>query len=191
MLVLLVCAGLVLCLRSARGQSLEERCTANAHALVNAATQYALDHDEHLPPTRSERAFEMALLPYVKDRSVFLCPATHLLYRLNPAVSNQTLAAIADFGTAKLLRDARPHPDGEITIAYLDGYVTHGGVDLTPEADCARFARKLVDAVEMYAQDYNGFLPSLPNSVIAQQLLAPTPGTAASFNVPTPTFPMP
>jgi hypothetical protein len=182
LLVLIVC---VVFAPFVRAQISEALCTENAHRLVNAVLSYAQDHDEILPPMDTDSAIETALFPYTHSRSVFLCPITHQFYQFNRALSRVSLAAIRpNFGTTELLRDARPHPDGKITIAYMDGYVTYGGVDLTPEKDCGIFARNLAIAASEYAQDYDETMPAMQNAAVFAQVVQPYVGDSRMFVCP-------
>jgi prepilin-type processing-associated H-X9-DG protein len=172
-LLLLICAGITLFALKNGAQSSALNCTNNARQLVTAILNYAHDHNETLPPTTPPAAFQTALMPYVPGHSAFLCPSTNLPYAINPNLSGVSLASISDWGNTVLLRDAQPHSDGEYTVAYLDGYVTHGGVDLTPEYDCTIFQQKLVTSIQLYAQDYDDVLPPMQTPAIFKQALLP------------------
>src|SRR5260221_13296758 len=96
---------------------------SNLKRVALATLMYLQDYDERLPPMRSAAATQTAIYPYVKNRKVFVCPATSKPYVPNAAVGNKLLAKIPKPVTTMIWRDAKPHADGMWTVAYLDGHV--------------------------------------------------------------------
>lgn len=159
-----------------RAQTAQGHCVLNAHHLVEAIAAYAQDHDGVLPPMDSEAAIEAALAPYVRDKTIFKCPETHLAYRYNGSLGGTHIGSYPDRANIQVLQDSKPHADGKSTIAYLDDYVTFGGVDLSAAADTVDFAHKMALGVSMYAQDYDERLPPIsgnPSEPFLDSLLLP------------------
>src|SRR5438105_4869183 len=74
-------------------------CAANLSKLETGVVMYAQDYDEIFPPTKRPGAFRADVFPYVRTKTVFLCPATALLYTPNSALDSQTLAQFPDRGS--------------------------------------------------------------------------------------------
>ena len=115
----------------------ETACLSNLKQASTALLMYVQDYDERLPPMQSMAGVHKRLQPYVKNMTVFTCPATTKPYRTNPVLSGKALAAIAEPAKAVTFYDAAPHADGLNTVAYLDGHVDR-------EAKVPSLAAKLV-----------------------------------------------
>jgi prepilin-type processing-associated H-X9-DG protein len=98
-------------------------CLQNARKLTLGLMMYAQDYDEKLPQMNTQAQFKDAVFPYVKSSRTFICPATQLPYKQNAALSGTLVSSYPNPGRVETLRDARPHPDGKTTRAFLDGYV--------------------------------------------------------------------
>lgn len=113
-------------------------CVKNAAFLNIAISQYVQDYDEKFPPTSTIPAFQAAVLPYAKARSVFTCPVTGTDYKPNPELSNTVLPWLGpDLAAVEVFRDGQVHADGLPTVAYADSHIERGGID---QADRSRQA---------------------------------------------------
>jgi hypothetical protein len=171
----LLLVGVMVIVAAVRGrtQNVDADCVANAHQLVDAVNHYVRDHDQIFPPTNTQAAFYAAIRPYVSGDDVFLCPATHQPYVINAALSGVTMASIADKGKTRLLKDAAPHVQNDYTVAALNGYVVHGGVELTSGPDCATFLQSLLNSLFGYMGDHAETFPTMQNNAAFQQTLFP------------------
>ncbi len=150
-------------------------CVKNAAFLNIAVSQYVQDYDEKFPPTSTIPAFQAAVLPYAKARSVFTCPVTGTDYKPNPGLSNAVLVRLGpDLAAVEVFRDGQVHADGLPTIAYADGHIERGGIDQAdPEQASLSNARQLALAVQQYTQDYDEILPPLHTPAEMQTALLP------------------
>lgn len=98
-------------------------CVSNAKRLTIALMLYAQDYDGYLPPMKTSTQFQNATFPYIQGSRIYLCPATHLHYKFNAALSGTYLYSYPDPASVEVLHDAQPHADGLSTHAYLDGSV--------------------------------------------------------------------
>ncbi|HZT40797.1 MAG TPA: hypothetical protein VFA07_01340 [Chthonomonadaceae bacterium] len=150
-------------------------CVSNIGKVATGLAEYVQDYDETFPIATTGAQLENAILPYTHDVGVFTCPATGLLYKPDAKISGQPMAAITgDYGTIRVVMDAKKHPDGLLTVAFLDGHVTHGGVDQAdPNTECASNAKRLTLGLMMYAQDYDGYLPPMQSPTKFQNATYP------------------
>ncbi len=153
-------------------------CAENANVLAQAVMQYAQDYDEtipHAPIWNNPARFRTEIGLYTGSTRPFRCPATGAGYTPNPAVAGQSFAAF-DPDTTEMLRDARVHPDGKSTVAFLGGYVERGGVEqYFPDADAECFSRvrQITFAVQQYAQDYDELTPFQTDDTALRSVLQP------------------
>jgi len=103
-----------------------QACVNRADRIALGVIQYVQDNDECYPPMKSTAQFETAVMPYVRSRRYFICPATNEHFKPNGALSGRSLASIADPTHTIIFTDPVAHSDGIKTIAYADGHVTHG-----------------------------------------------------------------
>jgi prepilin-type processing-associated H-X9-DG protein len=96
----------------------------NARQLALAVAQYTQDSDEVYPPMKTPQEFDAALLPFVRNQSIFSTP-TGSLFIPNAALDHIYLGTIIDPQSTILFQDAPPYVGGHPTIAYADGHVTH------------------------------------------------------------------
>jgi prepilin-type processing-associated H-X9-DG protein len=184
LLALLGCAVVALFYLHARAQTTGTACPDNARLVYQAVLNYVQDYDETLPRFDLHSDITAELSSYLPSPLDCACPVTHTYYLFNRKLSGVTMAAIANPSTIELLRDALPHPDGKSTIVYMDGYLTYGGVDPTPEADCARFAGRLALGVEVYALDYDQIMPPMQDPRTFRNVLWPYIRDSRGFNCP-------
>ena len=180
-LVLLAFAGAGL--RGLAGADRNQGCVDNAFKLEVALRMYTQDYDEVLPPMDDFNKLSQILSPYISQNprvvaATMRCPATkNTPYALNVALSNKSIPSIGgDYSAIELFRDAKAHPDGKFTIAYLDGSVLRGGVEQASSAEknaCGGRVRRLNLSVQMYAQDYDETLPIFGNDAEAREKLYP------------------
>ena len=137
-----------------RGFAPNDACVGNLRLISQAVTQYTQDNDERLPPTHTIQEFQAALLPFVKDPARFVCPDTGLPYVPNPALSGKPVTSFTDPESVVVLRDAKPHSDGQSTVLFLDGRIERGGVE-QGDPNALRYARAqaLSYVVAEYTQD--------------------------------------
>jgi prepilin-type processing-associated H-X9-DG protein len=175
----------------AGGLDRDRMCVDNVYRLIPAVKSYAEDYDEVLPPMQNYSAFQRVVAPYAQDspRNIFYCPATHYAsYSLNRSLSGKWVGAISsygDFETVELERDSRPHPDGKLTVGFLDGHVERGGIDQAdPNAECVDRVRGLAEGILMYAQDYDEHLPVAYSDAHYQDLVYPYVKSRSIFECP-------
>jgi prepilin-type processing-associated H-X9-DG protein len=173
----------------AGGLDRDKECVDNVYRLISALESYTEDFDEKLPPMQSYSAFQRAVAPYAQDspRNIFYCPATQLAgYSLNRSLSGKPLAAIdEDVDTMEVERDSRPHPDGKLTVGFVDGHVERGGIDQAePKAECVDRVRGLTEGVFSYMQDYDEQLPVAFNDAHYQELIYPYVKSRSIFECP-------
>ena len=158
----------------AQGVDLNKACVSNARKVALGIGMYVQDYDETLPFTNNTPIFYAQLLPYVKDKSLFSCPETGLLYLPNAAISGLGLAMFAEPYTTETFRDAQPHKDTLSTVAFLDGHIERGGVtqypDQTPPKGCIINMKHLGLATLLYAQDYDEMLPPMHTAAEFQEV---------------------
>jgi len=160
-------------------------CVSNVAELTHGVLEYAQDHNEVLPPMQSSWQFENAVYPYIHSHYRFRCPATGVPYKTNAKLSGQSLSTIRDYYTTWVVKDAKKHPDGLFTIAYLDGHVTRGGVDQTdPNTECLNNVRNLTVGLSLYVQDYDEYLPPMKSSWQFENAIAPYVKSRHYFRCP-------
>ena len=75
-----------------------------------------------------------------------------------------------------MLRDSKPHLDGRLTVAFLDGHVELGGVTQNPADNdpyCRQRVGQIARALQQYAQDYDETLPPQQNDDAFRQAAIP------------------
>jgi len=113
----------------AREKARQTSCLSNIKQLALGMLMYARDHSEHLPSVENWPA---AILPYVKNEQVFVCPTdregSKLSYAMPWTLSGASLADIAKPAERPLLYDADTsggfaprHNDGG-HVAFCDGH---------------------------------------------------------------------
>lgn len=85
--------------------------------------QYVQDYDENLPPMKDAATVKKALLPYVKDKQVFVQPDTQRPYKVNTSLSKRSLASFNDPATMVIFYEDAPDADNMRAVAFLDGHV--------------------------------------------------------------------
>jgi hypothetical protein len=150
----------------------DQACADNAGQLARAVTLYTQDYDETLPPLVNEKLLQYDLLPYVREKRLFLCPVTNLPFQPNRVLSGKPLSAFSDLTHTDDLYEPAPHADRLYTLGFLDGHASHGSAysDGSPPPTgerCLKTAREINLALEMYAQDYDETFPPMhtPNEV--------------------------
>ncbi len=167
--------------RSHSGNPLQPS-VADAEKLAGALSVYLGDWDERFPPMKTQAEFQKALWNYV-PHSVFTCPFTNQLYQPNPELSRRFAAGLRDFGAIPAVSAAIP--GAAPLVAYLDGHVQQGKIDLTdPTAETAQYAKRVTLAVFEYAQDYDEVLPPAKNTDQFEQEIAPYVGDQHAFTCP-------
>jgi len=137
-------------------------CIGNAKLLSQAVLQYEQNNGQHLPPTDSVASFHAALLPYVSNPSVFVCPATHLDYAPNPAVSGVLVWNVANSHTTAVFQDAAPHIGGKTIVAYVDGSVSDGSPSNEDVNQvCVDRAFQVGLGLQQYIQDNDEIYPPM------------------------------
>lgn len=146
------------------GLDRNQTCVSNLSILGTAATQYAQDYDELLPPYTSYSAFTQLIKPYalganpiLNYSSVIVCPATrNSQYAVNMALVGKPLTTLGtEADSTQIFSDSVPHPDGLTTVAFADGHVERGGVDqLNPDAACIRNEQRVYNGIFGYMQDH-------------------------------------
>ena len=160
-------------------------CVSRSRELVIALQQYVQDNDERFPAQMSTPAeFKAALLPYAISSSEFICPATNKPYAPNSALSGQFGYAFNQ-GSTVAFQDSVPHSDGLLTVTYLDGTVTRGGVvQGDPTTIGVQYASNLVQATLQYTQDYDEKLPPTDTQADFQTAVGPYVRDSRDFYSP-------
>lgn len=130
----------------------------NLRQLSRAVQLYAQDYDETLPPAENAAVFRAAVLPYSRDPSVFVSPATGLPYAINPVLSRRRLASFDTPGSVQVARD----PKGVPTELRLNGDVYQNGVfqpQANADSQCVGNMRRVALGVAQYVQDYDETFP--------------------------------
>jgi hypothetical protein len=122
--LLLACGGAAIVLSYAHGrqQPADQICLSNLKQIDLGLLMYIQDYDGTLPPMKTMAKTQVLLNPYIKNPSIFTCPATSTAYKLNSALSGKKQAAISAPATTPTFWDAKPHADGKYRVAYLDGH---------------------------------------------------------------------
>ena len=95
-------------------------CTSHLRDLAVAALEYSADHDGRLPPAEG---WCDLLVPYVKDRSVFVCPEARnqtCSYALNKAIAGLRVTDLENASAVVILFESDA------------GWNAAGGSDLIP-----------------------------------------------------------
>ena len=98
-------------------------CVSNLRTLGMAETMYLVDHQGQYPPATTAAELQAALLEYVGDPSVFICPVTGRPYLPNPYLADKTERDVPDPNTMPMIWDDGNHPLGARYIVYADGHV--------------------------------------------------------------------
>src|SRR5437879_2050248 len=82
---LLLVAGTLIALPLVRAQPPGQsdnnaRCLSNAKQIALAALMYSQDYDDRFPPMKNTAQTQNLLNPYIKNKSLFTCPATQKPY---------------------------------------------------------------------------------------------------------------
>lgn len=108
-------------------RALQSVCFSNLKQYALGILMYVQDYDEKLPPMKLPAQVQNRINPYIKNRSVFSCPATKLDYLPNPALNYVSFQYIGSPSTMVMLRDAKPHTTDTgkpgWNVAYADGHV--------------------------------------------------------------------
>jgi hypothetical protein len=99
---------------------------SNMKQLAVAMMMYVQDYDEVLPPMQDSAKLRELLLPYVRNKDIFISPATGQPFRANPHLSKRRVASLDPTGVVTLYSSA-PEPDGTRLVARLDGVVRRVG----------------------------------------------------------------
>ncbi len=105
-------------------------CLSNMKHLGLGILMYSQDYDATLPPLSDVSNFQKVMLPYVKKKEFFLCPASKKPYVLNrkfiasyiPKPYSLSLASIPTPAKTVIMYDAKPHADKSVCVTYLDGH---------------------------------------------------------------------
>jgi hypothetical protein len=110
-----------------QAESLRVACRSNLKQYALALIMYLQDYDERYPPTVRAADVQKRVMPYVRSRSVFTCPATKSDYLPNPALNYEYLPRVTTPNTMLMLRDAIAHrgaAGGSFwAVAFADGHV--------------------------------------------------------------------
>jgi prepilin-type processing-associated H-X9-DG protein len=176
------------------GLDRNQRCISNAFTLSTAILAYASDYDGRLPRTaafNNATQFQNDVVPYTRDSTVFRCPATgNAFYTLNQAVAGISLDTLTQVSVVEIFRDPSAHPDGKLTVAFLDGHVTRGGVDQPYPSGplsatlCRIRQSGIRTALNRYAQDHNETYPAEQDDDALRSALTPYTNNSRLFECP-------
>ncbi len=124
-----VAAGMLMpAVSTARQRAHAVSCASNLRQVGIACIMYAYDHNERLPQSLA------AVKEYVGDDSVFTCPVTgHDYLYFGGGYSLRDIESPSRF---VLAGDAAPHPDGSLSVLFVDGRVQ--GVNAPSLSEAAR-----------------------------------------------------
>jgi hypothetical protein len=94
-----------------------------AMKIGKATMLYAADNDRCLPYVRSTASYFGTIVPYVRDRGVFINPRKGLKFVFNLNVAGVKLDDIADASKTPMLYDDKFYEDGSRVVDYADGHV--------------------------------------------------------------------
>lgn len=100
----------------------ETVCLSNLKQISLAIRMYTQDYDERLPLLTSTGKFQNIVFPYIKNRSVYICPVTNAAYQPVAALSGKLVEKIKRPAETIVIRDAKPHPSGTGGVVYVDGH---------------------------------------------------------------------
>jgi prepilin-type processing-associated H-X9-DG protein len=161
------------------------KCPNYIKVLSAGLRLYAQDYDEQLPIFTNTPKFQSDLLPFIPSSAYFYCLVTRKEYRVNTTLSGKALAEFDSLATTETFRDSQPHPDGGISISYLDGHVTYNGKSPDdPNSQCLANAQMAATALAMYSQDYDERLPPMTDAQSTFKNLWPYARNAAVFLCP-------
>jgi|SRR5579884_477307 len=83
---------------------------------------YMQDYDENFPPMNDYNVFKKAVMPYVKNETIFINPITNEPYHINARLSKKNLAVVESPATMAMIYEASPAPDGTRGVCYVDGH---------------------------------------------------------------------
>ncbi len=109
-------------LAQVRQQAQAAHCLSHLRQIGTALMQYLMDYDERFPPMKTFDQTQKALNPYLRNLSVFNCPATKKPYQPNPHLHLKSLKDISKPSETPAFYDAQPHPDGMRGVAFVDGH---------------------------------------------------------------------
>ena len=98
-------------------------CYANLRTLGMAEMMYMVDHNGHYPPATTAAELQAALMEYVGDPSVFICPVTGRPYLPNPDLAGKSERDVPEPNTTPMIWDDGAHPLGIRYVVYADGHV--------------------------------------------------------------------
>jgi hypothetical protein len=158
-------------------------CFQNTKELALGLESYAEDYDEVLPRTNNQTNFESDIFDYTKNDYYFVCPVTKSRYIPNAAISGKLLNSFPMPSSIAVAQDSVPHPDGAMSICYLDGHATNK--DYHIKVECKSNIRQLSSALVNYEQDYGETLPPTDTPADFQSSLsAYTNGNNSLFTCP-------
>ena len=97
-------------------------CLSNLKQLGLGTLMYSQDWDGKLPPMKSAAAYQKAIMPYVKNMGIFVCPVTKAPYAPVASLSGKLITRIKSPAATVAIQDSRPHPNGWKSVAYVDGH---------------------------------------------------------------------
>jgi prepilin-type processing-associated H-X9-DG protein len=106
------------------GQAERALCVWNLRRIAVSAILYAQEHQERMLKARGGRDALLQLDPYLQGKSVAAaCPETGKAYVFNTALSDHPRPPTGVRAATPVFKDAEPHSDGTVTVAFLDGHV--------------------------------------------------------------------
>lgn len=99
-------------------------CVWNLQRIGISSVIYAQEHHDQMLQAQNGMAAMRLLEPYLQGKNVaFSCPQSAKRYLFNIALSKRTRASIPLRASTPVFKDAVPHEDGTVTVAFLDGHV--------------------------------------------------------------------
>jgi prepilin-type processing-associated H-X9-DG protein len=107
----------------AQGSPSQAVCVNNLKQLSLGTLMFVQDHNQKYPAGAGFAAIGKQLLPYVKNTGLLRCAASGKDYQFNTRLSGVSLRSVKNPDKTPLFRDAAPHADGSMNVAFADGHV--------------------------------------------------------------------
>lgn len=113
--------------RAQDGDDTARASLSNSKQLALAAIMYAQDYDEMYPYGKTTAAIKPKVMPYLKNKAIFVDPTSGKDFAYNANMSAMALARMKNPAGTVLFHSPVAHTDGKFTIAYADGHCKREG----------------------------------------------------------------
>ena len=95
---------------------------SNAKQLALATMMYVQDYDERFPSGKTMAEIKPKLMPYLKNKAVFVDPTSGKDFVYNAGLSKLSQILLKDPRNSVLFYSPTVHTDGMFTVAYAEGH---------------------------------------------------------------------